>query len=169
MKRFSRDKRWGKVSFEEFRRTAEALYGMVAAIRPSVCPEIITCEDKKTYEYSTVTFGLPGVDEALKKRKSYSLSELTEEIWERSFNVQLTLKDEKDPQPFMICLTCDRYDDPKRMRFYGQCLDSATQTRMFETFAQATLNYKIGDGYSKPSDFNRVVGAGLARIQPGAF
>ncbi len=169
MDRFSRDKRWGKVSFEEFKRTAEALYALVTSARPSVSAEILTCEDGVTYSWSTVTFDLPGMDEALKERKSYQLSGLTKEIWERSFDVQLTLKDKEDAQPFMICLSCDCYADPKRMRFYGQCLDSATRTRMFETFARPTYSHKIGDGYSKISEFNRVVGVGLARIQPNSF
>ena len=124
--RFSHDKRFKRVSFEEFLEIARELCEIGASVRSSADAEVITAEDNTTYNYTTTTFLSDEIKEALKQRKRYSLDELTQEVWDRSFDVQVTLKDEKDPKPFMICVSCDKYADAKRVKFYGQCLDEIT-------------------------------------------
>jgi len=149
--RFSHDKRLKGVSFNEFLKTARELCEAVVSVRSSVDITVLTCEDDTTYNYSTSSFASVEHSKAIKNRKSYTLDEFTEEVWDRSLNAQLTLKDQEDPKPFMICLSCDMCADAKSMKFYGQCLDGTTYQAIVSKFRSPTLSYGIGDGYSKVS------------------
>ncbi|KKS57822.1 MAG: hypothetical protein UV22_C0012G0028 [Parcubacteria group bacterium GW2011_GWA2_42_35] len=153
--RFSHDKRFWAVSFEEFLATASALCQIVSSRRNTLNIEVVTAEDYTTYNYTTTTFLL---DEDEIERKRYMLDELTQEVWDRSFNVQVTLRDEQDSKPFMICVSCDKYADRKRMKFYGQCLDEDTCHVVISKFRHATLSRGIGDGMGKISNFNLMMG-----------
>lgn len=157
--RFSRDKRFGrKVTFAEFLENATKLVAIVQDIRPSVKVEVLTCEDGRTYNFSTVTFDTEEAEEALQNRRSYTLAQFSEEVWGRSFNVDLIIKDDSDANPFMICLSCDRCADAGRAIFYGQCLDQGTHDQILTAFAEQSLTYKIGDGFPKMSPFNLMYG-----------
>lgn len=164
--RFSRDKRFKRVSFEEFLATARALCETVSAVRSSLDTRVVTAEDHTTYNYSTVTFLSKERMEALGNRKHYSLDELTQDVWDRSFDVRVILRDEHDPRPFMICVSCDKYDDAKRMKFYGQCLDGRTYQQVVDGFRRSSFSHRIGDGMSKISTFNMVMEARLTGIRP---
>lgn len=159
--RFSHDKRFKKVSFGEFLATANALYKTVSNRRSTADIEVVTAEDHTTYNYTTTTFWSDKIEEALKNRKRYTLDELTQEVWDRSFDVQVTLLDEQDPKPFMICVSCDKYADAKRMMFYGQCLGEETHRAVVNEFRRASLSHGIGNGMGKISDFNLAMGLRL--------
>ena len=167
MFRFSRDKRYFRhISFLEFAETAKKLAELTKSSRPNANVEMLTCEDMNTHQYSHVTFMADEVTEARKGRKSYPLEgEFTKEVWERSMSVQLTLKDDADPEPFMICLSCDKQDKPRSMQFYGQCVEQELFDRIYETFSHPSFFYAIGDGYSKPSAFNLKFGKKLTGIR----
>ncbi len=160
--RFSHDKRFRRVSYKEFLATAQALSKTVSEHRQDLTVNILTAEDHTTYDYTTVTFDTDEVHEVLRGRKHYTLSELTPTVWNRAFDVQVTLYDKKDEQPFMISLSCDRYADDKRMLFYGQCLDEAVLHAVLNQFRRRALWYGLGDGVSPCSTFNMLVGAHLA-------
>ena len=162
--RFSHDKRFKRVSFEEFLGIARELCEIVASVRSSADIEVVIAEDHTTYNYTTTTFWSDEIWEALKQRKVYSIDELTQEVWDRSFNVQVILKDEKDPKQFMICVSCDKYADAKRLKFYGQCLDERTHQRVVSKFRRSSLSHGIGDGMGKISDFNMMMGEKLTGI-----
>lgn len=154
MFRFSRDKRfYSRISFAEFTQTAGSLAAMTKEARPDASVEILTTEDFHTYQYSQVTFEADEVTEALKGRKSYPLEDFVNDVWSRSMSVQLTIKDESDERPFMICLSLDK-DEPKSMKFYGQAVEQRLVVLIRETFSIPSFFYKVGDGYSKPSAFN---------------
>ncbi|MDP3725697.1 MAG: hypothetical protein Q8R36_00695 [bacterium] len=166
--RFSHNKRFKIVSFEEFLATARTLCDTVSAIRSSVDIEVVTAEDHETYNYTTTTFWSEEIREALEKRKQYSLDELTQEVWDRSFDVQVSLKtvrDEQNPEPFMVCVSCDKYADAKRMKFYGQCLDERTHQEVVNKFRRWSLSHGIGDGMGKISTFNMIMGQSLTGIR----
>lgn len=146
---FSRDKRFhSRISFEEFVQVATTLAAMTMKARLSASVEILTTEDTHTYQYSQGTFKADEVTEALKGRKSYSLEEFTDDVWSRSMSVELILKDEADPKPFMICLSLDK-DESQSMKFYGQALEQELVDLIRDTFSRPSFFYKIGDGYSR--------------------
>lgn len=163
--RFSHDRRFGKISFGEFLATAKALYKTVSDCRSAIDIEVVTAEDSMTYIYTTTTFCSDEIDEGLKNRKHYTLNELTREVWDRSFDVQVTIRDRQDQTPFMICVSCDKYTDAKRMRFYGQGLDEETCRVVVGKFHRASLSRGIGDGMKKISLFNTVMGLRLTGIR----
>ena len=116
--------------------------------------QFLTCEDAKTHKYSQVTILDDEVDQVLEKGiRSYTLQQLTEEVWKRSRNVQVTIR--ADPRPFMVCLSCDKRGEPKRLIFYGQCTGADVSTAIFDSLAQSDEKFSIGNGYPKPSTFNR--------------
>jgi len=165
MFRFSRDKRfYSRISFEEFFQVATTLVAMVKKARSSAIVEILTTEDTHTHLYSQVTFMADEVTEALKGRKSYSLEEFTNEVYSRSMSVQLTLKDEADSKPFMICLSLDK-DESRSMKFYGQAVEQELVNLIHDSFSSPSFFYKVGDGYSKPSAFNFAFGQRLTGIR----
>lgn len=162
--RFSHDKRFNKVSFQEFLATARALSHTVSTHRSSVDVKIITAEDHTTYDYTTTTFWWDVIEEALKSRKRYSVDDLTQEVWGRSFDVQLTLRDKQDPKPFMICMSCDKHAAAKRIQFFGQGLDEQTYQAVVGEFRRSSLSHSIGDGTRKISNFNLAMGSGLTGV-----
>lgn len=166
MFRFSRDKRYlSQITFAEFSQAAALLTKMTKAARPNASVEILTTEDAHTHQYSHVTFMADEVTEAMKGRKSYTLDEFTDEVWNRSMSAQLTLKDDTDPQPFMLCLSLDRQDEPRSMKFYGQAVEQELTDRIHEIFSRPSTFYSIGDGYPKPSAFNLAFGLHLTGIR----
>lgn len=153
MFRFSHDKRFRLgCSFEEFTRTATQLAEMVKTASPTASVEVLTCEDRKTHKYSQVTIIAEEVTEALKGRRSYTLEDLTKDVWDRSMSLQLTIN--LDPKPCMICLSLDRREEPGSMKFYGQSVEPSLQDLIIDTFARPSFFVAIGDGYPKPSSFN---------------
>lgn len=163
--RFSRDKRFKKVSLDEFLATAKSLCQTVSEHRSTMDIEVVTAEDRVTYNYTTTTFWSGEIEEALGNRKHYTLDELTQEVWDRSFNVQVTLRDEQDFRPFMICVSCDKHADVKRMKFYGQCLNEETHRAVVNEFSRPSFSYSIGDGMGKISNFNMRMGQKLTGIR----
>jgi hypothetical protein len=165
MFRFSRDKRFlNRVSFTEFMAAVNTLVALTRATKPSATVELLTCEDTDTYMYSLVTFASDEVTEALKKRKSYALGNFTKEIWERSMSISLVLKDPGDPEPFMICLSCDKLGEAWSLNFYGQCAAQELCESVRQNFGRPSFFWSIGDGYSKPSAFNLAFGQRVTGI-----
>jgi hypothetical protein len=169
--RFSVNKRLGKVSFDEFDRTAKSLVDLVslaranAVVERSTSVEVLTCEDRDTYNWSTVTFWHEDTEERLSQRESYSLDALTEEVWRRSLSISICIRDKAGPEPFMITLSCDKVAEANRMVFYGQALDYDTCDKVVQEFKKPTLRYSIGDGWSKPSTFNFIAGQAITGIR----
>ena len=165
--RFSHDKESGEVSFEEFLKTVRALHETVSGARSSVEVEVLTAEDLTTYNYTTVSYGSDEITEALKQRKRYSLDELSQEVWGRSFNIEVFWTDKQDPEPFMICVSCDKRAEAARIMFYGQVLDEETHDRVVAKFRRSSFlrGIRIGDGFGKPSAFNMAMGRRLTGIK----
>ena len=162
--RFSHDKRTLPVTFEEFLATAKKLQETLFLTRCHLDVYVFTAEDPLTYDYTTTTYWSEEIEAGLKHRKQYSFDDLTQEIWDRSFEVQISLHDALDPEPFMVCLSCDKHGDGKRIRFYGQCLDERTHQAVIQEFSRPTLEYQIGDGMTKTSLFNMAMGCRLTGI-----
>lgn len=165
MFRFSRDKRLlQRVSLSDFIRASRSLVQVVQAERPGARAVVLTCEDPVTHAYSQVTFGSDEVENALQGRRDYLPDQLTKDVWDRSLNIQLTIKDPSDSEPFMICMSCDKQSDGGRIKFYGQCISEYLSDLIHEIFARPTLRFSIGNGYSKPSAFNLKVGERITGI-----
>lgn len=164
MVRFSRDKRFLlRLTFDEFLVAATQLTNLVLERQPGALLEILTCEDMSTYNYSTVTFWSDEVTEALKARRSYSLGELSPEIWKRTFKIEMAIRDPSVREPFVIWLTVDRHADPRRLGFYYQCVGNALEADLAR-FKRPSLLFGIGDGHPKSSDFNLNFGQRITGI-----
>ncbi len=154
MVRFSRDKRFFlRITFEEYLVAATQLTNLVRERQPGALLEILTCEDVSTYNYSTVAFWSDEVTEALKTRRSYSLGELSPHIWKRAFKIEMAIRDPSVHEPFVVWLTVDRIARPRRLGFFYQCVSDALEADL-AVFKRPSPLFGIGDGYSKPSDFN---------------
>ena len=151
MFRLSRDKRllMGVVSLFDFATTAQLLVAQAKESRPEAVIEVLTCEDLTTYNYSTVSVYADEVNEALKQRKLYTIEELTPAVWQRSLKTEMYIKEKSERDSFMLCLTCDQRVEPKRMLLHGQQVEDALYEQILATFNKPSLQYGIGDGYSK--------------------
>lgn len=161
MFRFSRDKRYFlPVTHAEFTGTAFSLFALVVMRRPDATMQFRTCEDAETYRFSQVTFGSDEVTEILARRPSYTHREFDKAAWKRSYSVSVTIF-HNEPMDFMISLSLDRSSDPRRMRFYGQLVDPSLENRIRNHFEKPDKLFTIGDGFPRPSKFNRDYGAQL--------
>ena len=151
--RFSHDKYFGRFSFEEFKKNSIELEKVIKASRNVDSSKILTCEDIDTYKWSNVSVFMDEVEKALKNRKEYSIPEFNEEIWNRAYDIQLTIKTPSRDDNFMVCLSHDKIEN-KRLFFYGQNLDEGIYKGITETFNKPGFLYKIGDGFHKPSEFS---------------
>lgn len=153
--RFSRDKRFlSRVTFAEFMSTAGALAALIRAKRPSATIEVLTFESTgKSWKYPGVEFygdSVMETDEYL----AYSLEQFSENVWSRAYDVQLTVKDPSDEQPFMVCMSCSRRPVMKSLFFYGQCVDEPLFAQIYSQFGQPDRATSIG---AKKND-NSVIG-----------
>ncbi len=166
MFRFSREKRLmlGTITFADFISAARTLTALVEEYRPAASVEVLTCEDFMTYQWSTVTFSTEKASAALTRRRSYLFDEFDHEVWCRSLEVGIYIKDKEDPRPFMIALSCDKHGDDKRMFFYGQAVD-ADLYKEIGRFRRPNLYFGIGDGYHRSSLFNFRVGEQVTGIK----
>jgi len=163
--KFSHDKYFKAVSFDEFRKTATDLDEIVRGNRGGVETIIVTCEDPTTCNYSTTPFWSEEIEEALSHRKEYSLDKFTPEVWDRSYDVQLTIRLPNDKEPFMVCASVDKTADNKRLKFYGQALDKQTHGEIMERYHNRSMSYRLGDGMGKISGFNMTMGQRLTGIK----
>ena len=162
--RFSHDKHFRAVTFGQFESTAESLDGIVRRNREGAESKIITCEDRNTYNYSTVTFDSEEIETALKNRKEYGLDNLALDVWERSYNVGINITVPNSNEPFMVCASIDKTADSNRLKFHGQWLDKQTYSEIMQRFHYGNLFHKLGDGMGKISDFNMAMGHRLTGI-----
>lgn len=152
MERFSIDNRFSKVSLDQFRKTAEKLESALRIVRPTIQSELLLTTNGEDYHrYGSLTIHTSEVEEAIARREKYQLSDLDEGLWTRSFEIELHIIDNSIKEPYCIWLS-NGVREPKKLFFYGQCLDEASK-KVFEGFRGAGLLQKIGDGFPKSSDF----------------
>ena len=152
MNRFSIGNRFRNVSLNQFRSTAERLESALKNVRPEITSQLLLTTNRCDYDgYGSLTIDTPEVEEALDRRKRCQLNDLNERLWKQSFETGLYIKDDSIKEPYMVCLTTG-VREPKKMFFYGQCLDKKSQ-EVFDNFKQTGLLQKIGDGFPKSSDF----------------
>jgi hypothetical protein len=147
MIRFSREKRFGRsVKFSEFLGVAVALAAAIRAQQPTAQVEVRTCEDGITYWAAQVTTtGDPDVQELLERRPRYRLEEFSEEVWLRSFEVEMRIHDPSRKEPFAIFLNVNRDTGSHRIMFWYQCVSDVIET-MFSPYRSSSWLYAIGDG-----------------------
>lgn len=155
--RFSLDKRFRKVRFEEFEGVAIKLFDVVLQTLGRMDVSVITAEDHETYNYTTTTFWSDEIEEALKKRKQYTWDQFTREVWDRSYDVQVDFQFGRS----WISLSCDKHAEDRRMFFYAQSLDERTRSEILKRFRKRSLWYDVGDGMHKISTFNMIMGMKL--------
>ncbi len=152
MKRFSIDNRFGNVSLDQFKNTAERLESSLRNVRPEITSELLLTTNGGDYNgYGSLTIHTPDVKEALDRRERYLLNDLDKGLWEKSFETGLYIKDNSVKKPYMVCLNA-RAREPKKLFFYAQCLDEKSQ-EVFDSFKKVGLLQKIGDGFPKSSEF----------------
>ncbi len=153
MSRFSRDNRLLlAIGLNEFLESARRLSTLVQQYVPGAQIEVLTCEDKTTYDYSTVSFPHEEVEEAMNNRKRYLLSEVSEDVWRRSYKLQLTIRSGTG-DALMLCLSVDRHREPHRLMFYYQCIPDAVETDL-KVFTRPSFMFSIGKGRFRRSKFN---------------
>lgn len=161
MGRFSVENRFRRVSIDQFKDTGEKLKSALERIRPELTSELLLTTDGIDYRgHGSLTILTPEVEEARNRREQYQLSDLNEELWQKSFKTGLYFKDNSIKEPYMVCLTTEDRE-PKKMFFYSQCLDEESQ-EVFDSFKRAGLLQKIGDGFPKTSNF--AIAHALARL-----
>lgn len=161
MNRFSIDNRFRQVSLDQFKDTAEILESSLRNVRPEILSELLLTTNGCDYNgYGSLTIDTPETQEALDKRERYSLDDLDGDLWKKSFETGLYIKDKSVTEPYMVCLTAESRE-PKKLFFYAQCMDEKSQ-EVFDSFKQSGLLQKIGDGFPKRSDFG--VGYALASL-----
>jgi len=143
MHRFSRDKRFLEVSFEQFLATTKEVTKSLSRTRPGLSATFVTCEDLATYAYSTDAFVWRD-----KNRSVYTLEQFTKSVWDKSYSIHLTLKDETTSNSFTVWVSIDRVVSPKSIFFYGQNMSDAT-LQAINLFARRSLFWGIGDGFPK--------------------
>ena len=154
MERFSIDNWFSNVSLDQFRGTAHKLESAIRNIRPTIQSELLLTTNRDDYYGSgSLTVSIPKVDEAKARREKFQLTDLNENLWTRSFETELYILDNSVSEPYMICLS-NGTREPKRLFFYRQCLDEASQ-KVFEGFRRTSILQKLGDGHSKTSNFDR--------------
>jgi hypothetical protein len=152
MNRFSIDNRRKPVSFEQYMDVAERLDSSLKKIRPNLSSEVLLTTNGFDYHgWGSLTIINPMVEEAWNRRERYSLQDLTQELWNKSFETNLCIKDKTLENLYMVSLTNERRE-PKSMNFYGQDLDDKSQ-EVFDSFAVPKKFQKIGNGFSKSSPF----------------
>jgi len=152
MNRFSINNIFRDVSLDQFKNTAERLELSLRKDRPEITSELLLNTNRYDYDtYGSLTIIIPELEEALKRREKYQLSDLNEELWKKSFEIGLYIKDNSIKEPYMVCLT-GGIRESKKMFFYSQCLDEKSQ-EVFDSFKKTGLLQKIGDGFGKSSDF----------------
>ncbi len=122
---------------------------------------------------SCVTFVSDEVSEALEKRKRYALTELTPEVWRRSYSFIVRFSDTGSGEiyPFSIWVECDIFRDRGRIVF-GFDTKTDKDKHFIELLKEELgkgkflfrLLWKFGDGEHRSSDFNFAYGAGLTGI-----
>jgi len=150
--RFSVDNVLGSVSFEQYREIAQRLEDSIRKVNPNVTSKLLLTTNGRDYhEYGSLTVVIPEVEEALSRREEHSLSDLNEDLWQRSFETELYIHDNTSGAQYMIALTVGKRE-PKSMKFYSQHLEEESRA-VFNGFRKAGWFQRIGDGYSKPSPF----------------
>lgn len=150
--RFSIDNFFKPVSFEQYKETAEKLEHSLLVINPKLTSTLLLTTDQLDYDtYGSLSIPIPEKQKALNRRKEYGLNKLTEKLWNESFKTGLYINENNYKNLFMVALSVEQRE-PKSLKFYGQCLDSESQG-VFDSFRKTKPFQKLGDGYSKPSDF----------------
>lgn len=156
MFRFSRDKRFfQKVSFAEFLNVANEVAGLVLDHQPDDSVEVLTCEDLKTYRYSTFEGGARASIAPFMKQRRYTLGELSEQVWDRSFRLDLQIRGSSESEPSLVWFWIDRRSGPRRLMFYYHSI-SASLKEDLSPYTKPNLRYSVGDGYPRPVFFDQI-------------
>lgn len=116
------------------------------------------------YNYSGITVPSREVEDAFKRREEIDLSELTDEIWKKSYDVTLSLKDTDSSQDsYMITLSCER-KAPYVISVYGQGLDQLSYSILSRLQYQRGFFQYIGDGMESITREDRWASLALTEI-----
>jgi len=152
MERFSIDNILRRVSFEQFKSTAERLESSLKGVRPTIQSQVLLTTNAQDYSgYGSLTILIPEVEEARSRIERHQLVGLSQNLWNGSYKTQLRIYDDSVKESYCIWLS-NEVREPKTLFFYGQCLDPKSQ-RIFDSFKKTRLLQKQGDGYPKPSNF----------------
>lgn len=152
MDRFSKDKRIGNISMQEFTTAAKSILTEVRKNFSDFSAEVLCCEDSITHFWAECSFPTPQKTAALENRRSYKLEDVSEAIWQQSYKISLCVHIPTS-QSGMIMLSVNRAKEPKRLMFYSQGLDGTASAEHIERInGRASLNFSIGDGFTaRPS------------------
>jgi len=152
MERFSINNFRRPVSLKQYKETAQRLEDSIREVNGNVTSKLLLTTNGADYcGPGSLTVVTPESKAARERREEFSLSDLNEDLWQRSFEAGLYLHDNTVEAPYMITLSVGRRE-PRSMIFYGQCLDEKSQ-EVFNSFRKAKWPKKVGDGYGKPSPF----------------
>lgn len=128
-----------KVSLEDFRDVVNIARKAIAKTHRSVIVEVETAETIESYNYQKTNHLCDGFEYKVHNGELYDLDQLTKEVWERSLDITVTIKDMEGSLPFRIWVFCDRCEEARRIYLYGQCLDSATRKHLVDAFEIKSL------------------------------
>ncbi|MBS3070822.1 hypothetical protein J4407_00790 [Candidatus Pacearchaeota archaeon] len=146
--RFSIDNFLLPISFEQFEETASILDISMNGVNPNTTSELFLTTNKEDYEVCSLTIFDSRVEEALNRRERHSLENFNKDLWKKSFETELIIKDNTITDPYTVFLSVRRRE-PRIMKFYASSLDERSQ-EVFDSFKKARWFQRIGNSYSKP-------------------
>ena len=148
MQRFSIEKRFRDISFNDFRRTAEKLEASLKRVRPEIRSELLLAMPIENHPLSLGLGGLtPDEKEFLAKSEKHQLSDLNESLWRASLRSQLYLFDSSVNDGYGVWFGTE-VRDPKKLFFFQQYLDPESLA-VFYSFRRTNLSQRVGNGYHK--------------------
>ena len=153
MDRFSIGNLIRPISFRQYMETAERLENSIREVNPNITSKLLlTTNAEDYYGAGSLTVITPQREAAAKRREEYNLSDLNEGLWQKAFDRELYIHDNTIKEPYSLCVSNEERD-PRRILFFGQCLDKKSQ-EVFDNFKKTKELFQIiGNGVSKTSPF----------------
>lgn len=148
----NRKRRWlrGQVPLADFVAAAELLQALANKQRLRTNLTVVTCGTQAEYNASNGSWN-KDAQKILAMRRNYSLDDLTKEVWAWALKVELYMQDRDGLDEFVVCLSCDRYAEPKLLSLYGVGLLQNLRTAIVQSsFYKADGVYTVDHGQSTP-------------------
>lgn len=135
MDRYGIQNRFQDVSFEQYKETALRFQEALRQVRPNISTKLLLTTDEFDYRGAgSLTIITPETEAAKSRREQHNIEDLTEGLWNSAFDREFYVNDDTVSEPYMLCVS-NEVRDPRRLLFYGQCLDENSQ-EVFENFKE---------------------------------
>jgi len=152
--RFSIENYYKNISFEQYKKTAEKLESSIRKVNPNITSSVLLTTNRDDYNgWGSMTMDIPEIfKDDIEKKKECNLKDLTKNLWEKSLEVELWIKDKTSSSTYFIVLSNEERNK-NSMYFLGTGLNNKEQM-VFDSFKKTGLFQKLGNGHPKSSDFS---------------